>query len=342
MPTEKQIQAWTTTHLEKAADAWGQRAGVLQKSYQAASSALDGLRWHGTASELARDRFRGDTVEVGRVADTLRQLADAALRGATQIAQARQAALEAIRNAESYLFNVSDDLKLTDRLPEKLRSLIPFREIFRRVLQMKVQGAAMHLWSTDESVAAALKAMGTAVRDFDFSRALSPEHTNAPGGPAITGPAGPLKYEQDKYDLQVAFPDGDGQTLGGDPQTHKEDWTPVGEPVPRDPDSELAEHPRGPDGKGDGTRTLPTGTAIGPNGEHLAFFSYPTGKEVDGKNPYAAPSEAWDYSDPNNPKPLGPMTFPGGSHWSVPTASRPIRITRGLLCKQLPRLPRRA
>ncbi|OBC11639.1 hypothetical protein A5784_34595 [Mycobacterium sp. 852013-50091_SCH5140682] len=306
-PTRSQIQSWSTSHLEQAAKAWSARADQIQQSYDNARTALDGAPWVGASADRARDRFSADVTEMKRVEDLLRQAAKTATDGANRIADARQSALDAITNAENRMFSVNDDLSLRDRLPHFPNPFSWLRENLARALEADIRAQAMNLAAVDEAVGTALKEIGTAMRDFEFSHTgPTPEHPGTPGEPTITGPAGPLKYEQDKYDLQVAFPDGKGPTFGGDPQTHKADWSPVDNKVDRDPDSEKAKHV--PD---DGTRPIPTGTAIGPNGERLAFFSYPDGHVEAGKNPYAAPAETWDFSDPNNPKPLGPLTFPG-------------------------------
>lgn len=304
-PTRSQIQSWSTSHLEQAAKAWSARADQIQQSYDNARTALDGAPWVGASADRARDRFSADVTEMKRVEDLLRQAAKTATDGANRIADARQSALDAITNAENRMFNVNDDLSLRDRLPHFPNPFGWLREQLARALEADIRAQAMNLAAVDEAVGTALKEIGTALRDFEFSHTgPTPEHPSTPGEPTITGPAGPLKYEQDKYDLQVAFPDGKGPTFGGDPQTHKADWSPVDNKVDRDPDSEKAKHV--PD---DGTRPIPTGTAIGPNGERLAFFSYPDGHVEAGKNPYGA-SRDMGFQRPQQPETSWPAYFP--------------------------------
>lgn len=62
----------------------------------------------------------------------------------------------------------------------------------------------------------------------------------------------------------------------------------------RSPASELAQGPPG-------TRPLPTGTALGPDGHRYAFFSHPDGSVQGGVNEYATNGSVWDYTDPNHP-----------------------------------------
>jgi hypothetical protein len=99
VPTRRQIEAWTTTHLEHAAGAWDQRAGLIGQNYDRAQSALSGIRWTGPASDQARDRLYRDLVDMRRAEDLLRQAAQTARSGANDITSAKRAALGAIRSA---------------------------------------------------------------------------------------------------------------------------------------------------------------------------------------------------------------------------------------------------
>ncbi|WP_374021941.1 hypothetical protein [Mycobacterium sp. HNNTM2301] len=111
-----------------------------------------------------------------------------------------------------------------------------------------------------------------------------------PSDPRIIGPAGDPRHEQNTYDLQDQFSDGQGPTFGGDPR----------DGFPRSPASELAQGPPG-------SRPLPTGTAIGPDGHRYAFFSHPDGTHVPGYNQFATNGDVWDYSDPNHPVKVGDL-----------------------------------
>ncbi|MFV8054126.1 hypothetical protein [Mycobacterium sp. 48b] len=312
-PTKSQIDAWTTRHLENAAKLWTERANLIQENYAKAFNALSGAHWSGAGADQARDRLFRDLVNMRRAEDQLRQAADVARKGSESIADARKAALAAIRNAENRLYEVREDLTLRDRLPNFPSPFRWLRQHLARALEADIRAQALVLAATDERVGSDLKKVAASLREFNFEgQGPAPDHPSNPGGPRIAGPAGPLKYEQDKYDLQVAFPDGKGPTLGGDPQTHDANWDPV-EEVARDPDSQKAKHV--PD---DGTRPIPTGTAIGPNGERIAFFSYPDGKVEDGINPYSTPGEAWDFSNPDSPQPLGALSYPGPDGKQMP------------------------
>jgi hypothetical protein len=304
LPTRSQIEGWRSDHLSNAAKVWGDRAAVLSDAFAKAQRTLDDLPWSGAAAEQARARLREDMAKISAALDLLRKGEEIARTGAEAIDAAKQDALDAIDEAERQLFTVNEDLTLTDRIPPLL--LGPFawlRRLLQKMLEAEIRGRAQALADADARVADELKPIAAQLRDFVLG--------GAPGGPAITGPAGPLVYEQDDYDLQVTWPDGEGPTLGGDPQTHEADWTPVGQEVPRDADSEKAD-------LDDKTRPIPTGTAIGPNGERYAFFSYPDGSEQEGINPYSTPGKAWDFSDPDHPRLLGDVTYPGPDGHPLP------------------------
>ncbi|OBJ00221.1 hypothetical protein A5624_08520 [Mycobacterium sp. 1482292.6] len=119
-----------------------------------------------------------------------------------------------------------------------------------------------------------------------------------PSDPKINGPAGPPQHEQSTYDLQDQFQDGQGPTFGGDPRDKNPDGSPTN--LPRSPASQLAQGP-------DGTRPLPTGTALGPDGHRYAFFSNPDGSVQPGINQYATNGAVWDYTDPNHPVKVGEL-----------------------------------
>lgn len=128
-------------------------------------------------------------------------------------------------------------------------------------------------------------ALSSEFKPADFGDGQGP-----PNDPRITGPAGPPQHEQNTYDLQDQFQDGQGPIFGGDPR----------DGFPRSPASELAQGPPG-------TRPLPTGTALGPDGHRYAFFSHPDGTHIPGFNEYATNGSVWDYTDPAHPVKVGDL-----------------------------------
>src|SRR5690349_18811015 len=87
-----------------------------------------------------------------------------------------------------------------------------------------------------------------------------PSSPGTHGGPTITGPAGPLTYEQDQADLNATLP-GTGIQISGDGRTGYP--TLNGQRNPLDVGN--------PPGK-DEVRPLPTGTIVGPDGKQYAMY----------------------------------------------------------------------
>ena len=117
--------------------------------------------------------------------------------------------------------------------------------------------------------------------------------------PRINAPAGQPQHEQDQYDLLDQFQDGQGPTFGGDPRKCTPDGLMVN--IPRSPASERAPGPPG-------TRVLPTGTALGPNGHRYAFFSHPNNAgPAAGDSPWVSNGSVWDFTGPAHPFKVGDL-----------------------------------
>lgn len=172
-----------------------------------------------------------------------------------------------------------DDAKAdaADDTRDALKQMTSIRDTYTRSLrQAQANG---NLTPQDAALASEFKPAG-------FGDGQGPP----PSDPRITGPAGTPQHEQSVYDLQDQFPDGQGPTFGGDPR----------DGFPRSPASELAQGPPG-------TRPLPTGTAMGPDGHRYAFFSHPDGTDIPGFNQYATNGSVWDFTDPNHPVKVGDL-----------------------------------
>ena len=117
--------------------------------------------------------------------------------------------------------------------------------------------------------------------------------------PRINAPAGQPQHEQDQYDLLDQFQDGQGPTFGGDPRKCTPDGLMVN--IPRSPASERAPGPPG-------TRVLPTGTALGPNGHRYAFFQPPKQRgPAAGDSPWVSNGSVWDFTGPAHPFKVGDL-----------------------------------
>ncbi|MEE6177886.1 putative alpha/beta hydrolase [Mycobacterium sp. 050134] len=186
-------------------------------------------------------------------------------------------ALDATSRAQLRSLIADAKADAADDTRDALRQLTSIRDTYTRSLRLAQ--ATGNLTPQDATLVGQFKPAG-------FGDGQGPP----PADPRITGPAGTPQHEQNVYDLQDQFQDGQGPTFGGDPR----------DGFPRSPASQLAQGPPG-------TRPLPTGTALGPDGHRYAFFSNPDGTDIPGFNQYATNGSVWDFTDPNHPVSLGDL-----------------------------------
>jgi hypothetical protein len=262
MPTRSRVESWRFDHLEQAATQWRGQADRTEAAFDKAVQSIGSAPWEGTSAGAARDLVFNQLVAVRGAADSLRQAAQIAGNGATTLASDKSVTLAAIRNAEQQFFSVSEELKVTDRIPPIFSiPLSVLRHAQASQLQADIQADALRLAADDERIAATLKPFSEALRDFTLGGPSGPgSPTAAPGDPKITGPAGPLTYEQDQSDLNATLP-GSDVVISGDGRTGYP--TLNGERNPLDVGN--------PPGK-DEVRPLPTGTIVGPDGKQYAMY----------------------------------------------------------------------
>jgi hypothetical protein len=290
MPTRSRIESWRVDHLEHAAAQWRAQADRTEGAFDRAMQTIGSAPWEGTSADAARDLVFAQLVAVRGAVDNLRQAAQIAGNGATTLAGDKGVTLAAIGNAERQFFSVSEQLKVTDRMPPVFAiPLSVLRHSQASQMQADIQGDALRLAADDERVAATLKPLSEALRDFTLGGPSGPGSPGAaPGGPTITGPAGPLTYEQDQADLNATLP-GTDIVISGDGRRGYP--TLSGEKNPLDVGNEPGRDPK--------VRPLPTGTIVGPDGKQYALY----GEVPYDRTPeqgYAAPdTTVVDLSDPS-------------------------------------------
>jgi hypothetical protein len=288
--TRSRVEGWRFDHLETAAATWNNPAALVDQVFRRAVSSVGGVHWEGRSADEARDRASADQSTARGASESLRQAAQIARTGADTLAGDKRAATSAIENAEHQFFAVSEQLKVTDRMPSFLSlPLSVFRRIQAAHLQAGIQAHALRLAGDDERIGASLTPIADSLRDFTLGGPSGPaSSTAAPGNPTITGPAGPLTYEQNKADLNATLP-GTGIEISGDGSGGYP--TLNGHENPLDVGNPPGQHD---------TRPLPTGTIVGPDGKQYALYSeVPYNK--DGKpNPDYATRDTTvvDLSDP--------------------------------------------
>ncbi|WP_239001728.1 MULTISPECIES: hypothetical protein [unclassified Mycobacteroides] len=282
-----------------------------------ARSFIDNLGWDGQAKQALYKQLEQAEAKARPVIANLRSTAEKARAGKIELDAKKSDALAAIAAAERDAFTVNEDLTVIDKLPPIGGTPgITIRATQRAAHQATIQARAQALVTVDNRIATEMHAAAAELDQF---------HLGGPGGgtdfsgdpkdPKISGPSGPLRPEENKpdygnADLGFGFADGQGPTFWGDPQTADDDGNPVKRP--RDPKLEQMLDP------GDTKhRALPTGTAIGPNGERYVFASKPeigwdAERDAQGRSRYVTESTAYDWSDPSHPRKIDPLVDSNG------------------------------
>lgn len=119
LPTRSEIDGWTRAidDLSSAAEAFGAAAERLETAADAHArqlSAPGGTDWEGDAANTAEQRAYADRAVIYAAADLVRRMRKVANLGAGNLQRARNAALEAIAEAETDEFRVNEELTVTD------------------------------------------------------------------------------------------------------------------------------------------------------------------------------------------------------------------------------------
>ncbi|MUL77855.1 WXG100 family type VII secretion target [Mycolicibacterium sp. CBMA 226] len=292
MPTRTKVESWKSDHLASAADAWTRQVHTVEDIYGRAQQAVAEPTWHGSAADSAHDRMFSDIVRVRTAMEMLRKAASIAKNGADLLAGLKRSAVEAISNAERQFFSVSDNLRVTDRIPKVLVGpLLLVRDLARAALEADIRGKALSLAAADEQIASQLKPIATSLREFKTDQPGGGDPTHDGKGPTIIGPAGPLTPERDDADLYVTIP-GTGIMISGDGRN--------GYPTLNGKKNPLIVP--------DGYRPLPTGAAAGPDGTQYAGYSILKyhAKDKNGREVFATPDTTIvNLADPS--KPIGTL-----------------------------------
>ena len=113
-PTLSQLQAWDTDHLINAATYWTNTANRWEDSFTQVRNQSNTMGWEGQGGEALRTRTGGDLATVSTRADQLRNAAQVARTGASNISAAQRRALYAVEDAENEGFQVGEDLSVND------------------------------------------------------------------------------------------------------------------------------------------------------------------------------------------------------------------------------------
>jgi hypothetical protein len=170
VPTLSQMQAWSTGHLESAANHWTQTAEDWEHAFTAIhreTPTPGGTPWRGVAADAAVLRTGSDRVVVVGAADSLHSAALAARSGAGEIEGARQLALEAVEDARTAGFTVGEDLSVTSQVggPPALQAA---RQVQAQTLAAAIRASAENLASVDTEVAGNVSSAIAGVNSVQF------------------------------------------------------------------------------------------------------------------------------------------------------------------------------
>jgi hypothetical protein len=283
-PTRSRIEGWTTGHLQSAALGWQRQASLTEQLYGQAQHAVDAAPWSGVAADRASAKLFENLVKIRGALDLLRKAEKIATAGADAIDAAKRAAVAAIENAVNQFFAVAEDLTVTDRMPPIFGAALALvRQIAAAHFQADIRSKAMILAQTDQRVADDLGTVTSALQGFglDGGRGSVP----GSGDPQIVGAPGPLRPDGTQADLNSTIP-GTGIEISGDGRS--------GYPT--------LNGQRNPLEVPEGSRPLPTGTIVGPDGKQYALYSKVPYELPDGsKNPEYATADTTvvDLNDPS-------------------------------------------
>ncbi|GFG52362.1 hypothetical protein CQY20_30010 [Mycolicibacterium agri] len=167
LPTLGQLRDWDVARLDVAADAWVAQAQRWQNSLTTvlqAVSATD-FHWQGAAADAATQRLDLDHRVVVDAADRLKEAAAVARRGAAEIRDAQQEALQRVAQARTAGLQVEDDLSVTYIAASPGADL---QEVQAEAYARSIWRSAHVLAATDEKVARELTAAAAGLQHLWF------------------------------------------------------------------------------------------------------------------------------------------------------------------------------
>ena len=112
--TLSQLKSWDTDHLVNAATYWTDTANRWEDTFTQVHNQAQTMGWEGQGGDALRTRTGGDLSTVSTKAALLRNAAQVARTGASDISAAKQQALYAVEDAHNAGFVVEEDLSVTD------------------------------------------------------------------------------------------------------------------------------------------------------------------------------------------------------------------------------------
>lgn len=170
VPTLSQLEAWDTEHLINAATYWTTTANQWEDAFTQIRNQSHTMGWDGQGGDALRARTSADLTSVTAQADQLRNAAQIARTGASDISTAQRSALYAVEDAQNAGFQVGDDLSVIDT-----RSTTPAERATRQAQAVAfaadIRSRAEQLEGADSKVAGQLTASTAGVGNVGFGPA---------------------------------------------------------------------------------------------------------------------------------------------------------------------------
>jgi len=160
-PSLSQIVNWDVKHLEQAASDWTMTATQWEGHFgtlHRATMSPGGSAWDGAGADAAQERSFADLVNVRGIADTLREAAAIARRGADELHYLQRNAMSAVAEAEEAGFSVGEDLSVTSRQTGGGPLAEAQRASLAEYHAMNIGARAAELGTADNTVAATISA----------------------------------------------------------------------------------------------------------------------------------------------------------------------------------------
>ncbi|MEE6139845.1 hypothetical protein SKC41_26405 [Mycobacterium sp. 050128] len=173
VPTLSQLQGWDTDHLISAAAYWTNTADRWEDTFTQVRNQSNTIGWEGQGGEALRTRAGGDLAAVSTKADLLRNAAQIARTGASNISAAQRRALYAVEDAENEGFQVGEDLSVTDTRTSRTVAEQAARQAQAQAFAGDINQRAAQLLGLETDVSGQLTSAVGDVGSMDFAGASS-------------------------------------------------------------------------------------------------------------------------------------------------------------------------
>jgi hypothetical protein len=176
VPSLSQIRMWDVDHLVNAATTWRSTADQWQESFSLVANhmpAPGGTPWEGPSGAAAQLRANADAIEVGEIADILRNVSSVASNGADKVDAARRAALDAVERAESAGFAVGEDLSVKSKYTDLTLEAEAARQAQAETLAADIHTKAIALAAADQEVAEKITSAASGIHVAPLSEDVS-------------------------------------------------------------------------------------------------------------------------------------------------------------------------